>query len=265
MSQDISLKTLIETGAHFGHQTRRWNPKMGEYIYGAKDGIHIFDLTKSKEKLEEALQVLRKAAKEGKKIIFVGTKKQAKEKIKEVALATDSFYVNERWLGGTITNFDQIKKSIYKMEEMKVKMEKGEYKNLTKKERLLKERDIQKLERFLGGVSKMERVPELMVVVDTKREKGALIEAMENGVETIGIVDTNSDPNQVTYPVPMNDDASKAIDYVLTLMQEAISGSSKSEAPDEVSKSPKKTFKVGKAPKKTAVTKKVKAEPKKKK
>lgn len=226
---EISLKILIESGAHFGHQARRWNPKMKPYIYGVNDGVHIFDLIKTKAKLEEALNVLKKAKKEGKKIVFIGTKKQVKEKIKEVALATNSFYVNERFLGGTLTNFEQIKKSIAKLAEMKKKMQEGKYKAFTKKERLLIEREIQRLERFFGGIAQMEKTPDLMVIVDTRRERGAVREALALGVATIGIIDSNSDPTQVDYPIPMNDDANKALDYVLDLMKDAILGKESKE------------------------------------
>lgn len=231
---DISLKTLIESGAHFGHQARRWNPKMKPYIYGVNDGVHIFDLIKTKEKLEEALVALKKAVKEGKKIVFVGTKKQVKEKIKEVGLATNSFYVNERWLGGTLTNFEQIKRSIQKLSDMKKKWSEGGYKSYTKKERLLIEREIQRLERFFGGISQMEKAPDFMIVIDTKRERGAIREAIETNVETIGIIDTNSDPTMVDYAIPMNDDANKALDYVLDLMKDTILGKSTPKIKEDV-------------------------------
>ena len=222
MTVKISLKKLLETGAHFGHQARRWNPKMKPFLYGTQEGVHIFDLTKTKKQLEEALEVLKKASKEGKKILFVGTKKQAKEKVKEVALATGSFYVNERWLGGTLTNFEQIGKSIKNLSEMKTKKEAGEYKHFTKKERLLIEREIARLERFFGGIAGLEELPELLVVIDTRREAGAVKEAQSNDILVIGVVDSNCDPTKVTYPIPMNDDATKAIEYVLSLMEEAI-------------------------------------------
>src|SRR3989344_2124874 len=186
MTIEVSLEELVRAGAHFGHQSRRWNPKIAPYIYSEKDGVHIFDLTKTKEKLEEALDFLQKAAKEGKSIIFVGTKKQARDKILKTAQATNSFYVIERWLGGTITNFDQIKKSTAKMAEMKAKKEKGEYRNFT------------------------------------KQERGAVKEARSAGIEIVGIVDSNSDPTDVDYPIPMNDDATKAVEYVLDLIEAAI-------------------------------------------
>ena len=219
---DVSLKELIGAGAHFGHQARRWNPKMAPYLFGVKEGIHVFDLTKTKEKLQEALENLEDAAKQGKIILFVGTKKQAKEKIRQVALATDSFYINERWLGGILTNFEQIGKSIKKLNDMKKNMAAGEYKGYTKKERLLLEREIARLERFFGGIAGLNQTPDVLVVIDTKKEIGAVKEANAKGVEVIGIVDSNSDPTLLDYPIPMNDDASKAVEYVLDLMEEAI-------------------------------------------
>jgi len=222
MAIKVSLDELVETGAHFGHQSRRWNPKMKPFLYGIKDGVHVFDLTKTREKLAEALDLLEKASKEKKKILFLGTKKQAREKIKEVAKEAGCFYVNERWLGGTFTNFDQMKKSTMKLADMKSKMESGEYKNFTKKERLLIEREIARLERFFGGIADISEVPEVLVVVDTKREMGAIKEAIIKGVDTVAIVDSNCDPTIVDYPIPMNDDATKAIAYVLELMRDAI-------------------------------------------
>jgi small subunit ribosomal protein S2 len=195
---------------------------MEEFLYGSQEGVHVFDLTITKEKLEEALSALTKAAKEGKNILFVCTKKQAKAKAREIAQTTDTFFVTERWLGGILTNFEQIDKSLKKMAEMKEKMAAGDYSHFTKKERLLLEREITRLERFFGGMSGMEEIPDVLVVVDTRREAGALKEAQKKGVETIGIVDSNADPTQVDYPIPMNDDASKALEYVLDLMEKAI-------------------------------------------
>lgn len=218
----VDVKKLLEAGAHFGHQSRRWNPKMAPYLYGIQDGVHVFDLIKTKKLLVEALKVLRDSAKGRKAILIVGTKKQAKDKVREVAQATGCFFVNERWLGGTLTNFDQIKKSTKKLSDMKKKMDAGEYKQFTKKERLLAEREIARLERFFGGVAGMENLPDVMVIIDTKRGIGAAKEARSKGIEIVGIVDSNSDPTLVDYPIPMNDDATKALDYVLSLVRDAI-------------------------------------------
>jgi len=222
MSISISLEKLLDAGAHFGHQTRRWNPKMEDYIYGDENGVHVFDLIKTKEALEGALEALNQMAKDGKKVVFVGTKKQVKEKVVEVAKETHHYFVNERWLGGTLTNFEQIKRSLRKLSEMKEKKEAGEYKTFTKKERLLIDREIERLERFFGGLQGLDVRPDALVIIDVKKEKGAALEAKKLGVTTIGIVDSNSDPDLVDYPIPMNDDASKALDYVLDLFKEAL-------------------------------------------
>lgn len=225
----VDPKKLLAAGAHFGHQARRWNPKMKPYLYGVKDGVHIFDLIKTKEALEEALDVLKKAAEQGKTILIVGTKRQAKEKTAEVARKAGVFSVTERWLGGTLTNFDQIKKSIKNLSEMKAKMAAGEYNKYTKKERLLMEREIARLERFFGGIAEMETLPDILVVVDIKREAGAVKEASKEGVEVIAIVDSNCDPALIDYPIPMNDDATRAIEYVLEKIGESILEGKKSK------------------------------------
>lgn len=222
MLSKVSLEELVKTGAHFGHQSKRWNPKMEPFLFGVKDGTHFFDLTKTKELLEEALKFLEKSAKEGKRILFVGTKKQCKAKIEEVAKKVGEFYVNERFLGGTLTNFEQIVRSTKKLSEMKNKLAFGEYKGYTKKEKLLVEKEIARMERFFGGIVGIEKVPDIMVVVDIKKESGAVKEASVKGVTTVAIVDSNCDPTLVDYPIPMNDDATRAIGYVLDLMEKAI-------------------------------------------
>lgn len=218
----VTAEELLEKGAHFGHQAKRWNPKMKQYIYGKEGGVHIFDLIKTKEALETALTFLTKSAKEGKVILLVGCKKQAQGKTKEVAEACGCPFYTERWLGGTLTNFEQIHKSIKKLAEMKKKMADGEYADFTKKERLLIDREIARLERFFGGVAVLEKVPDVLFVIDTHKEAGAIREAGRMGVTTVGIVDTNADPEILDYPIPMNDDATAAIEYVLDLVGEAI-------------------------------------------
>lgn len=218
----VSLEELLKTGAHFGHRARRWNPKMDEYLYGVQDGVHVFDLTKTKKMLEEALEAIKEAAKSGKTILIVGSKKQAREKVEEVAKATDSAYVTERWLGGTMTNFGQITKSIKKLADMKEKKEAGEYDQFTKKERILLDREIARLERFFGGIADLKAPPEMLVIVDIRKEIGAVKEAQMKGIKTVAIVDSNCDPNEVDYPIPMNDDATKALEYVLELVKDAI-------------------------------------------
>jgi small subunit ribosomal protein S2 len=219
---NVSLEDLLNSGAHFGHQTKRWNPKMGEYLYGSDNGVHIFDLTKTKPLLEEALEFISKSAKEGKVILLLGTKKQIKEKVAAVGEELGIPYVNERWLGGTISNFPQMQKSLKKMEEMAANVTAGFYNKYTKKERLLIDREITRLERFFGGIKNLKSFPDILFVIDTKREAGAVHEANTKKVPVIGIVDSNSDPDVVDYPIPMNDDASKALEYVLELFKEAV-------------------------------------------
>ncbi|MFI5240906.1 MAG: 30S ribosomal protein S2 [Microgenomates group bacterium] len=230
MAVKVSLEDLLESGAHFGHQTKRWNPKMGDYLYGSEQGVHIFDLVKTKTAIEEALEFLRTSIKEGKTVLFLGTKKQIKDRVRELSEATGFPYVNERWLGGTVSNFDQMKKSLKKLEDMKEGKTSGEFNKHTKKERLLLDREITRLERFFGGLKGLEKVPEILFVIDTKREAAAVREASRKGLTIIGIVDSNSDPDMVDYPIPMNDDASKALEYILNLFQEALLEIKKSKA-----------------------------------
>ena len=222
MAVKISLEDLLESGAHFGHQVRRWNPKVKEFVYGEQDGVHIFDLVKTKESLEAALSEITKTIKEGKSILLLATKKQAKDKALEIGKETGISIVTERWLGGTITNFSQIKKSLDKLADMKEKLSNGYYAKYTKKERVLIEREKDRLERFFGGITNLKSTPDLLIVVDIRKEDTAIREAKRKGVEIIGIVDTNSDPNQVTFPIPMNDDATKALHLVLEYIKEAI-------------------------------------------
>lgn len=218
----IQLEELLESGAHFGHQTKRWNPKMEDYLFGQENGVHIFDLTKTKPLLEEALSFITKSIKEGKTVLLLGTKKQIKDKVGEVADEVGVPFINERWLGGIISNFPQMKKSLKKLEEMKANMASGGYNKFTKKERLLIDREITRLERFFGGISGLTEIPDVLFVIDTKRETAAVREANAKNVKVVGIVDSNSDPDMVDYPIPMNDDASKALEYVLNLVKEAI-------------------------------------------
>jgi len=222
MSTKISLDELIKSGAHFGHQTKRWNPKMAEYLYGVKDGVHIFDLEKTARCLEEALEFLRKSSASGKDVLFLGTKKQAKEIVRKVAEESGSYYVNERFLGGTFTNFVQIKRSTEKLVDMKKKFAENYYQGYTKKEKLLLEREVARLERYFSGIVGIKETPKVMVVVDIKREYQAIKEAVNQGVAVIALVDSNADPSLIDYPIPMNDDATKALEYVLELMGEAI-------------------------------------------
>lgn len=236
---DVSLKELLETGAHFGHQARRWNPRMAEYLYGVEEGVHVFDLPKTKACLEEALEYLKKATSDGKVILLLGTKKQIKDKLIEVGQATGCPYVAERWLGGILTNFEEIKKRIKKLADMKAKMASGEYAEYTKKERLLIDREIARMDRFLSGLSTLEKLPDILFIVDTHKEIGAVKEALKANIETVGIVDSNADPNLVDYPIPMNDDASKALEYVLELVKDAIIEGQKAKPKPKVEKNDK--------------------------
>lgn len=255
MADKSSLEKLLEVGAHFGHQKKRWNPKMGEYIYGVKEGISIFDLVKTKAALEEALVFLTTAAKDKKLILFVGTKRQGRDKLVEVAKSLGAPYVDERWLGGTLTNFSQIRDSVENLDKMIDARQKGEYNEYTKKERLLIDRDIEKLEKKVGGLRLLNRVPDVMFILDTHQERAAVREAIACKVETVGIVDSNADPDDVQWPIPMNDDASAALEYVLDLVHGALSVAPKA-APVE----PAKKLASKKAAKPAA---KAKTEPKK--
>ncbi len=241
---NISLEDLLEAGAHFGHQVKRWNPKVKEFVYGEADGVHIFDLVKTKEALEIALAEITKTVKEGKSILLLATKKQAKSKALEIQKETGISVVTERWLGGTITNFGQLKKSLDTLDDMKVKLSTGYYAKYTKKERLLLEREKERLERFFGGISTLKTTPDLLIVVDIKKEITAIKEANRKNVSIIGLVDTNSDPNLVDFPIPMNDDATKALELVLGYIKEAIlEGQGKTGSNEKVVVSKVKTVK----------------------
>lgn len=219
---DITLEELLEAGAHFGHQVRRWNPKIAPYLYGKREGIHIFDLAKTREKLLEALSVLEERAKEGDVVLFVGSKRQAREAIKETAKKVGMPYVASRWIGGLLTNFSQIKRSIDKLSKMKASRVAGEYKEYTKKEQLLLEREIARLENLLGGIESLEELPDLLFIVDIHQEDTAVREARRKKIPIVGIVDSNSDPAIIDYPIPMNDDAAQALAFVLDLVGEAV-------------------------------------------
>ncbi len=226
----VSLEELLEAGAHFGHQARRWNPKMKQYIWTEKDGVHIFDLAKTAEKLEEACEYLKKAASEGKQVVLVGTKRQAGEIIKEVATKAEIPFVSERWLGGIITNWEQIKGRISKLADMKLKKEKGEFEMYTKKEKLLLDREIDKLEKFFGGLAGLTGKPEILFVVDTQKERVAVREAMNRGLVIVGLSDTNADPDKVDYLIPANDDALRSIKLIVETVGEAIAQGKKLRA-----------------------------------
>lgn len=217
----VPLEELLEAGSHFGHQKRRWNPKMDEYLYTVRDGVHIFDLAKTAEGLGKAVEYVKELMAEGGTIIFLGTKRQAQAIVNEEAKKAGVFYVTERWLGGTITNWEQISKRIKLLEKMKEKREKGEYDKYTKKENVLIGREIAKLERFLGGLSGLKKIPDALFVVDTVREIAAVKEAKMSGVKVVGMVDSNADPALVDYVIPANDDAVRSIKLVVSTIAEA--------------------------------------------
>ena len=211
----ISHQELLDAGVHFGHLRRKWNPKMLPYIFAEKKGIHIIDLNRTIDKLDEAASAMKQMAKAGKKILFVATKKQAKEVVKEAAKRVNMPYVTERWLGGMLTNFPTIRKSVKKMQSIEKMLTDGTLESVTKKEKLVLSREREKMDRVLGGISAMNRVPSAVFLVDITHEHIALKEAQRLNINTFGIVDTNSDPTKVDFAIPGNDDASKSI-YILT-------------------------------------------------
>ncbi|MCI0331033.1 MAG: 30S ribosomal protein S2 [candidate division Zixibacteria bacterium] len=207
----VDLKEMLEAGVHFGHQTRRWNPKMKKFIFDAKGGIYRIDLEKTASALTKAREVVRQTAASGGSLLFVGTKKQAKEVIEREAARSGAFYVTERWLGGMLTNFSTIKQSIKRLKDIERMQQDGTFGKITKKEGLELEREAAKMLKVLNGIREMNRVPHLVYVVDTKKEKIAVAEANKLGIPIIAIVDTNSDPELITHPIPGNDDSLRAI------------------------------------------------------
>lgn len=219
---NASLQDLLIAGAHFGHLTRRWNPKMKKYIFMERNGIYIIDLKKTLECLEQACQAVLETVKSGDKLLFVGTKKQAREIIKNEAERCNSYYVDERWLGGMLTNFVTIRKSIKRMKNIEKMASDGTYEKMTKKEVLSMERERAKLDLVLGGIRDMNRLPGALFVVDTKKENIAVAEAQKLNIPIIAIVDTNSDPDTIDYPIPANDDAFKTINLITRTIADAI-------------------------------------------
>ena len=218
----ISMKQLLEAGVHFGHQTRRWNPKMAPYIYTERNGIYIIDLQKTVKKLEEAYSFVRDLAANGENILFVGTKKQAQDAIKEEAERCGQFYVNARWLGGMLTNFKTMRTRINRLNQLKKMQEDGTFDLLPKKEVIKLQLEIAKLEKYLGGVKEMKKLPGAMFVVDPRKEKNAIAEAKKLSIPVVAIVDTNCDPDEVDYVIPGNDDAIRAIKLISATMANAI-------------------------------------------
>lgn len=218
----VAMKQLLEAGVHFGHQTRRWDPKMAEYIFQARNGIHIIDLQKTSKKIDEAYAFLKEQAEEGKTVLFVGTKKQAQECVKEAAEKSGMYYVDQRWLGGMLTNFDTIRTRVQRLKDLEKMQEDGTFEVLPKKEVILLKKEMEKLERNLGGIKDMEEIPGVIFLVDPKKEHIAILEAKKLGIPVIGLVDTNCNPEEVDYAIPGNDDAIRAVKLITDVMANAI-------------------------------------------
>ena len=230
----ISMKQLLEAGVHFGHQTRRWNPKMAKYIFTERNGIYIIDLQKTVRKVDEAFNFIRSVAQEGKKVLFVGTKKQAQEAVKDEAVRAGMFYVNERWLGGMLTNFQTIQKRIKRLKQLEQMEQDGTFEVLTKKEVLALRHEMERLEKFLGGIKEMNRLPGALYVVDPRKERIAVAEARKLNIPIVAIVDTNCDPDEIDYVIPGNDDAIRAVRLLTGRMADAvIEGSHGQDEPEE--------------------------------
>ncbi len=237
----VSMKQLLEAGVHFGHQTRRWNPKMAEYIFTERNGIYIIDLQKTVRKLEEAYNFVRDLTEQGKSVLFVGTKKQAQESVKEEAIRCGAYYVNARWLGGMLTNFTTIRRRVNRLKQLREMQENGTFDLLPKKEVIKLNLEIEKLEKFLGGIKDMKDLPGALFIVDPRKEKIAVAEAKKLGIPIIAIVDTNCDPDEVDYVIPGNDDAIRAVKLLAGVMangviegKEGQMGAAAVEAEDEM-------------------------------
>jgi len=239
--EQLEYKKMLEAGVHFGHLKKKWNPKMSPYIFMEKKGIHLIDLYKTQDKLDEAANAVRSIARSGKKILFVATKKQAKEFVKESARSVNMPFVTERWLGGMLTNFATIRKSIRKMQTIDKMLNDGSFENITKKEKLVLSREKEKLERVIGGIAGLNRIPSAIFIVDISHEHIALKEANKLNMTSIAMVDTNSDPNAVDFAIPANDDASKSIhlivEYVTNAIKEGLAERQKDKAEIEAAKS----------------------------
>jgi len=218
----ISMKQLLEAGVHFGHQTRRWNPKMAPYIFTERNGIYIIDLQKTVKKVEEAYNFVRQLAADGETILFVGTKKQAQEAVKEEATRCDMFYVNERWLGGMLTNFQTIQKRINRLRELEEMEANGTFDVLPKKEVIKLRREMEKLQKYLGGIKNMNKLPGALFVIDPRKERIAVAEARKLGIPIVAIVDTNCDPDEIDYVIPGNDDAIRAVKLLTAKIADAV-------------------------------------------
>lgn len=230
----ISMKQLLEAGVHFGHQTRRWNPKMEKYIFTERNGIYIIDLQKTVRKVEEVYRYVRELSQSGGTLLFIGTKKQAQDSVREEAERCGMFYVNQRWLGGTLTNFQTIKTRIQRLKDIEKMEEDGTFDVLPKKEVLLLKREKEKLEKFLGGIKEMKKLPDAVFVIDPRKERIAIAEARKLNIPIIGIVDTNCDPDEIDYVIPANDDAIRAVRLLTSKIADAILEGKQGEETAEV-------------------------------
>ena len=235
----VSMNYLLEAGVHFGHQKRRWNPKMKEYIYTTRDDIYIIDLQKTVKKMEEAYEAMKEIAQNGGKFLFVGTKKQAQEAAEESAVRTNMYFVNERWLGGTLTNFKTIRSRIRRMEEIETMEKDGTFDLLPKKEVIKIKKEYEKLNKYLRGIRDMKKMPEALIIVDPKKEENAIKEARILGIPVFGIVDTNCDPDMVDYVIPGNDDAVRSVKLIIGALTNAIAEVNGNEVIDYISEEDK--------------------------
>jgi small subunit ribosomal protein S2 len=229
----ISMKQLLEAGVHFGHQTRRWNPKMARYIFTERNGIYIIDLQKTVKKVDEAFNFIRSIAADGGKVLFVGTKKQAQESVKEEAIRSGMYFVNQRWLGGTLTNFETIQKRIQRLKKIEQMEVDGTFEVLPKKEVVGLKKEQERLEKFLGGIKDMNGVPDVLFIVDPRKERIAVQEAHKLNIPIVAIVDTNCDPDEIDYVIPGNDDAIRAVKLLTAKMADAIIEVNQGETADE--------------------------------
>ncbi|SFS54448.1 30S ribosomal protein S2 [Marininema halotolerans] len=218
----VSMKQLLEAGVHFGHQTRRWNPKMSKYIFTERNGIYIIDLQKTVKMMEDTYNYVRDLAAKGGNILFVGTKKQAQDAVKEEAARSDMFYVNHRWLGGTLTNFQTIRKRITRLHQLEAMEEDGTFEVLPKKEVVMLKKEQSRLEKFLGGIKHMKQLPDAVFIIDPRKERIAVAEARKLGIPIIAIVDTNCDPDEIDHIIPGNDDAIRAVRLFTSKMADAV-------------------------------------------
>ena len=228
----VAMKQLLEAGVHFGHQTRRWDPKMAEYIFQARNGIHIIDLQKTSRKIDEAYSFVREQVEEGKTVLFVGTKKQAQECMKEAAISCGMFYIDQRWLGGMLTNFDTIRTRVERLKKLETMEQDGTFEVLPKKEVILLKKEMAKLKTNLGGIKDMEELPGVIFIVDSKKEEIAIKEAKRLNIPVVGLVDTNCSPENIDYVIPGNDDAIRSVKLIAQVIANAVIEAKQGEALD---------------------------------